>query len=92
MSDNCTSNCQSCSKEGCGDRKAESFLVKPHSGSRIKKVIGIVSGKGGVGKSMVTSLLTVMFQQGYILTDIEYLSDSWFYFLTKPECRIRLQY
>ncbi|MBQ2744935.1 MAG: Mrp/NBP35 family ATP-binding protein [Lachnospiraceae bacterium] len=60
MSDNCTSNCQSCSKEGCGDRKAESFLVKPHSGSRIKKVIGIVSGKGGVGKSMVTSLLTVM--------------------------------
>ena len=49
MSDNCTSNCQSCSKEGCGDRKAESFLVKPHSGSRIKKVIGIVSGKGGVG-------------------------------------------
>lgn len=60
MSENCKNNCSSCGKEGCADRKAESFLVEPHSGSKIKKVIGIVSGKGGVGKSMVTSMLTVM--------------------------------
>ena len=59
MSD-CTHNCQSCGEEGCAERTAESFLEKPHEGSRIKKVIGVVSGKGGVGKSMVTSMLTVM--------------------------------
>ena len=35
------------------------FIVKPHQGSKVKKVIGIVSGKGGVGKSLVTSLLAV---------------------------------
>ncbi|MDY3938795.1 MAG: Mrp/NBP35 family ATP-binding protein [Spirochaetia bacterium] len=58
MSDNCTHNCETCGKE-CADRTAESFLAKPHKQSRIKKVIGIVSGKGGVGKSLVTSMLAV---------------------------------
>lgn len=58
MSDNCTHNCETCGKE-CADRTAESFLAKPHEQSRIKKVIGIVSGKGGVGKSLVTSMLAV---------------------------------
>ena len=58
MSDNCTHNCETCGKE-CADRTAESLLAKPHEQSRIKKIIGIVSGKGGVGKSLVTSMLAV---------------------------------
>lgn len=41
----------------------EAFLVKPNEQSRIKKVIGVVSGKGGVGKSLVTSLLAVSVQR-----------------------------
>ena len=59
MSD-CNSNCESCSSN-CADRKdtKNSFLAEPHELSKIKKVIGIVSGKGGVGKSLVTSLMAV---------------------------------
>lgn len=58
MSD-CNNNCDSCSSN-CADRKtANDFSVQPHELSNIKKVIGVVSGKGGVGKSMVTSLLAV---------------------------------
>ena len=57
MSENCTSNCSSCGKD-CDSRKApNSFLEPMNKDSNIKKVIGIVSGKGGVGKSLVTSLL-----------------------------------
>lgn len=58
MSENCSHNCESCS-QNCSERTAESLIEKPHKGSNIKKVIGIVSGKGGVGKSLVTSLLAV---------------------------------
>jgi len=59
MSENCNSNCSSCSQD-CDSRKAPSdFLEKPHDMSNVKKVIGIVSGKGGVGKSFVTSMLAV---------------------------------
>lgn len=59
MSDNCNQNCNSCN-EDCGERKDPGdFREKPHELSRIKKVIGVVSGKGGVGKSLVTSLLAV---------------------------------
>ena len=50
----CSHNCENCSAD-CGERKAESLLF--HSNGNIKNVIGIVSGKGGVGKSLVTSLL-----------------------------------
>ncbi len=65
MSENCSHNCESCS-EKCSERSRESFLEKPHEGSNIKKVIGVVSGKGGVGKSLVTSLLSVMSRrEGY---------------------------
>lgn len=56
LSQNCTHDCASC-KENCSERT--SFLEKPHEMSRVKKVIGIISGKGGVGKSLVTSLLAV---------------------------------
>jgi Mrp family chromosome partitioning ATPase len=59
MSENCDHNCGGCSTE-CADRKADNdFSAQPHELSKIKKVIGVVSGKGGVGKSMVTSLLAV---------------------------------
>lgn len=66
MSENCSHNCESCSQNCSSREKPESFLEKPHELSHIKKVIGIVSGKGGVGKSLVTSLLAVMMQRkGY---------------------------
>ncbi len=57
MSENCTHNCSSCSSSTCNSRKKESMLKEPHKKSSIKKVIGVVSGKGGVGKSLTTSLL-----------------------------------
>lgn len=56
MSENCTHNCSTCSSN-CSSRKAESMLKEPHKKSSVKKVIGIVSGKGGVGKSFTTALL-----------------------------------
>ncbi len=66
MSENCTHNCETCG-ESCGSRTApQSFLESPHPMSSVKKVIGIVSGKGGVGKSIVTSMLAVLMQRkGY---------------------------
>ncbi len=54
----CNGNCSSCGSD-CADRKQESLLAKANPGSRVKKVIAVVSGKGGVGKSTVTSLLAV---------------------------------
>ena len=56
MAENCSHNCSSCSSN-CASRKEESLLKQPHKKSKIKKVIGVVSGKGGVGKSLTTSLL-----------------------------------
>lgn len=66
MSENCSHDCSSCSSN-CGSRTApQSFLENPHPMSSVKKVIGVVSGKGGVGKSLVTSLLSVLMQRkGY---------------------------
>lgn len=65
MTQNCSHNCESCS-ENCSERTKESLLEKPNEMSNIKKVIGVVSGKGGVGKSLVTSLLAVQAQRkGY---------------------------
>ena len=62
----CTHNCESCG-ENCPSRSGGSnpadFLEKPHPLSHIKKVIGVVSGKGGVGKSLVTSLMSVTMQR-----------------------------
>ena len=56
MAENCTHDCSSCGSN-CSSRKKESMLKPPHAQSSIKKVIGVVSGKGGVGKSLTTSLL-----------------------------------
>lgn len=60
MSENCNQNCNTCSDD-CEERKENQtdFSEKPHDLSSIRKVIGIVSGKGGVGKSLVTSMLAV---------------------------------
>ena len=66
MSD-CTHDCSTCG-ESCGERKeANVFEKKPlRPGCRVGKVYGVVSGKGGVGKSMVTSQLAVtMRRRGY---------------------------
>lgn len=67
MSENCSHECGSCG-ESCTERTEEQFdfSAKLHEMSKVKKVIGIVSGKGGVGKSLVTSMLAVtMKRRGY---------------------------
>ena len=68
MSEECKQSCSSCS-ESCTERKEQQstdFTEKLHEMSSVKKVIGIVSGKGGVGKSLVTSMLAVsMNRMGY---------------------------
>ena len=65
MSENCSGNCASCSSN-CASKKKESFLEPTGEFNNIKHVVAVVSGKGGVGKSMVTSLLaTLMSQKGY---------------------------
>lgn len=59
MSDSCNTGCSSCG-ETCDSRtEAQDLREQPHHMSSVKKVIGVVSGKGGVGKSLVTSLLAV---------------------------------
>ena len=55
----CSGNCSSCGSTSCGDRTAESLLAELNPNSSVKKVIAVVSGKGGVGKSTVTSMLAV---------------------------------
>ena len=61
----CTHDCGSCSAS-CSERNQESMIAKPHKDSNIRKVIGVVSGKGGVGKSMVTSMSAVLMnRRGY---------------------------
>ena len=59
MSENCTHDCSSCGVDCPSRQQPEDMHEAPHALSNIKKVIGVVSGKGGVGKSMVTSLLAV---------------------------------
>ena len=71
MSESCSHDCNSCGAD-CASRKSSpvDFLEKPHELSHIKKVIGIVSGKGGVGKSMVTSMLAVIMRRREFATAI----------------------
>ena len=72
----CNHDCSSCSSN-CGERTTQQtdFSVKLNQLSSVKKTIAVVSGKGGVGKSMVTSLLAVMsdragFKTGVLDADI----------------------
>ena len=66
MSENCNHDCSSCASAGNCSSNKESFLENLHEGCRVNKVIGVISGKGGVGKSLVTSLLAVKMQKlGY---------------------------
>ena len=58
----CSGNCSGCS-QSCGDRKPESMLAALNPASSVKKVYAVVSGKGGVGKSTVTSMLAVAVQR-----------------------------
>ena len=65
--ENCTGSCGSC-KADCASRQPskEDLLEPANKYSKIKRVIGVVSGKGGVGKSFVTSYLSVCMQKkGY---------------------------
>ena len=54
---NCNHKCDGCTVENCGSRQPQSFVIEPAAASKIRRKIGVVSGKGGVGKSFVTSML-----------------------------------
>lgn len=69
MSEECTHNCSTCGAN-CSSRKAESLLAPLNELSSVKKVVAVVSGKGGVGKSLVTSLLAVLSQRNGVQTAI----------------------
>ena len=65
MSEECTHDCSSCGAS-CSEREQESLIAPVNKDSEVKKVIAVVSGKGGVGKSLVTSLMAVLMQRkGY---------------------------
>ena len=67
MSETCNNDCSSCS-ESCADRKEQQtdFKAKLNELSKVGKVYGVLSGKGGVGKSMITSMMAVqMNKKGY---------------------------
>ena len=64
MSENCTHDCGSCTAN-CASREgaAPDFSAPANANSRVKKVFGVVSGKGGVGKSLITSLMGVIMRR-----------------------------
>ncbi|MBE6754448.1 MAG: Mrp/NBP35 family ATP-binding protein [Ruminococcaceae bacterium] len=68
MSDSCTHDCSTCTAN-CGSRTGEAQVPqfeKLNAYSSVKKVVAVASGKGGVGKSLVTSLMAVLMQRrGY---------------------------
>lgn len=65
MAEGCSHDCGSCS-QSCSSRDPKSFIKKPHKQSKIKRVIAVVSGKGGVGKSMTCAMLASCAQaKGY---------------------------
>ena len=59
----CTHDCSSCGSDCSSRTEPQSLIEKPNQMSKIGKVIGIVSGKGGVGKTMVSSMLAVSAQR-----------------------------
>ncbi len=69
MSDTCTHDCNTCGQD-CAARDTKSLLENTNDFSEVKKVIAIVSGKGGVGKSLVTGLLSVLSQRSGFQTAV----------------------
>ena len=66
MSENCTHDCSTCASSCASRTEPQDLHEKPNEYTPVKKMIGVVSGKGGVGKSLVTSLLAVLARrQGY---------------------------
>ena len=53
----CTHNCSTCNSKDCKEKK--DLIISPHPTTKIKKIIAVVSGKGGVGKSFITSMLAI---------------------------------
>lgn len=66
----CTHDCSSCASAGNCSSQKQSFLEPQNDLSNVKKVIGVVSGKGGVGKSMVTSMLAVLAERNGFKTAV----------------------
>ena len=62
MEQECTHDCSTCSAD-CGSRQQAIEKEKQNEGSNVRRVIGIVSGKGGVGKSLVTSALATVLRR-----------------------------
>ena len=60
--ESCTHDCSTCG-ESCAQRDPKSFQAAPHPESNVKKVIAVMSGKGGVGKSMVASIMASELQK-----------------------------
>ena len=69
MSENCSHDCSSCGSN-CPSRDKKSLIKSPHKLSDIKKVIAVVSGKGGVGKSMTCALLAAAAQNSGKVTAV----------------------
>ena len=69
MSENCSHDCSSCGTN-CPSRDKKSLIKNPHKQSEIKKVIAVVSGKGGVGKSMTCALLAAAAQNSGKVTAV----------------------
>ena len=65
----CNQDCSSCGV-ACPSRKPESLQAPQNPGSNVKKVIAVVSGKGGVGKSLVTGLMAVLTRRNNLRTAI----------------------
>ena len=62
----CSHDCSTCGVNCESRNQPQSLLEKPHAGTNVKKVIAVMSGKGGVGKSLVTALLATLSQRaGY---------------------------
>ncbi len=70
MSESCSHDCASCSSN-CSERKnPEDLHEKPHEMTHVRYIVGVVSGKGGVGKSLVTSMLAVLAQRASLKVGI----------------------
>ncbi len=64
MDENCTHNCSTCSSNCASRKEPESFLEPMNAHSDVRNVIAVVSGKGGVGKSLVTALMACSLHKG----------------------------